>query len=178
MSTRRNSAKASSRPATPLFAIAPIERARGFWIRAWPFQSAEVLVTTFCLVGFSLWALVALWADLGALSLSLIGCFIGSMYFGPCNLLPARMTITTRREARCLVDEVEQLILRKGYMADESAGTGHVRYCRQWYSPLSKWFAWKELEIDLRWSSDRIELRGPVILVEWLRYRLIRDLAE
>lgn len=119
-----------------------------------------------------------LWADLGALPLSLIGCVIGSMYFGPCNFLPARMTITTRREARCLVAEVEQLILGMGYMVDHSARAGHVNYCRQWYSGFGRWFAWKELEVELHWSSDSIEIRGPVVLVEWLRYRLIRELAE
>lgn len=53
MSTSRNSAKAPSKPAMPLFAIASIERARGLWLYLWPFQSHEALVTTFCLVGFS-----------------------------------------------------------------------------------------------------------------------------
>ncbi len=72
-------------------------------------MASKALVTTlfFLTAGSVLWILVALlWFDLSGLPLTLTGCAIGSMYFGPCRLLPARMAIKTARDARHFVDEV------------------------------------------------------------------------
>jgi hypothetical protein len=105
----------------PPFVIAPIERARGWRLYLWPFQSSKALVATLCVLTVMsvLWVLVAiLWLNLGALALTLTGCLIGSMYFGPCHLLPARMTITTRSDAHPCFDRArtisQQRLRQKG----------------------------------------------------------------
>lgn len=60
MSTIPNSSKASSKQTMPPFVIAPIERARGWWLYLWPFQSSKALVVTLCVLAVMsmLWVLV------------------------------------------------------------------------------------------------------------------------
>jgi hypothetical protein len=148
----------------------------------WPFQSSKALVATLCVLTVMsvLWVLVAvLWLDLSAWALTLAGCLAGSMYFGPCHLLPARMTINTRNDARHFIDKFDQMILRMGYVThDPIDGRGHVHYLSKWHGKLWGWAAWQEQEVDLRWSGHKIEMRGPVIVVEWLRYRLLTERVD
>lgn len=89
------------------------------------------------------------------------------------------MIIITRSHARHLVDETEQMFLKMGYVAREPAdGRGHAHYCGKWCDKPGGRTAWPQHEVDMRRSGNKIEMRGPVFLVEWLRYRLLKERME
>lgn len=168
------------KPAGPRqFEVSPVEHTHPWWGYLWPFRTRKTLVWTLCLLtGGSLasTAVVLLWLDPGALPWGLIGGLIGGMSMGPYRVLPAKLTITTRSEARDHVKNITQLMLRRGYVVDKPSGeAGHVQYC-----PKSRdrwpWLYWSEQDADLRWRDHQIELHGPVNLMEWLNFHLLKQL--
>jgi hypothetical protein len=104
------------------------------------------------------------------------GALIGGMYMGPYRVLPVKMTMTSRGEARKHVETITQVMLRRGYIVDRPTGqAGHVRYC-----PKSRdrwpWLYWSEQDMSLRWHDHQIELSGPFNTIEWLHRELIKQL--
>ena len=163
----------------PPFELSPIERTHFWWGYVWPFQTRKTLIWMLgLLAGGTLvdTAMVLLWLDPGALPYVIGGALIGGMYMGPYRVLPAKMTMTSRGEARQHVDAITQMLLRRGYIVDQPTDqAGHVRYC-----PKSRdrwpWLYWSEQEMGLHWHNHQIELRGPCNMIEWLHGKLFKQL--
>lgn len=170
---------APGKPVMPRpFDLSPIERTHAWWGYLWPFQTRKTLAWMLgLLAGGALvdTALVLFWLEPGALPFVLGGAFIGGMS-APYRVLPVKMTVTSRGEVRRHVETITQLMLRRGYIVDQSTDqAGHVRYC-----PKSRdrwpWLYWSEQDMGLHWHDHQIELSGPFNTIEWLHRKLIKQL--
>jgi hypothetical protein len=170
---------ASGKPvAPPPFELSTVERAHGWWGYLWPFQTRKTLIWTLGLLAGGLLldtAMVLLWLDPGALPYVLGGAFLGGMS-AAYRVLPVKMTVTSRGDARQQVETITQLMLSRGYVVDQPTDqAGRVQYC-----PKSRdrwpWLYWSEQDMGLRWRDHQIELHGPFNTMAWLHGQLLEQL--
>jgi hypothetical protein len=174
----------SGKPTTPPpFALSPIERTHSAWIYLWPFQSRQelVLLLRIFAVGLLLMSLVVwLWLDHGALPYTLVGGMLGGLWLGPYRSLPAKMTITTRSEARHHLDEVQKLVLKIGFVpSGKATQPGHYHYGAE--APDHAFLRLLYVEgqtFDLRVGEHSIELHSQVRWIEWLDRQLTKQLER
>jgi hypothetical protein len=172
----------SGKPAAPpLFAFSPIERTHRAWRYLWPFQSRQerVLILRIFAVGLLLMSLtVWLFLDHGALPYTLVGGLLGGLWLGPYRSLPAKMTITTRSEARHHLADVQNLVLKIGFVpSGKVTQPGMYHYgVEPPHHALWRLFYVSGQTFDLRVGEHTIELRGQVRWIEWLHRQLAKQL--
>lgn len=121
---------------------------------------------------------VWLWVAPQALPYTLIGGLISGLWLGPYRSLPARMTITTRSEARHHLGDVQKLLMKIGFVRTaELTEPGHYRYV---VKPcphallLPLYVAGQTFDLHLR--DHTITLRSQLRWIEWVHKQLTREL--
>jgi hypothetical protein len=161
-------------------AVSSIERTHSIWLYLWPFRSREerVLLLRLFAVGLLIWALVVwLWLDHEELPYVLVGALSGGLWLGPYRALPARMTITTRGQARDYLADVQTLVLRIGFVpSDKVTEPGHYHYItKKPENALLRLLYVEGPTFDLRVSQHKIELHSEIRWIEWLHNKLTKQ---
>jgi hypothetical protein len=157
--------------------LSAIERTHGLLMYGWPIQSRRQLLSATAFVGGGLLVMALILYCVGApptyFRAAMFGGAIGGIYCGIYRVLPARMTLATRGEARHFVAELKPLILALGYRhSDEPAEAGRLHFCNK----APRWMSWDEQDLDMRVGAHDIVLAGPVVSLELLRARLLREM--
>jgi hypothetical protein len=155
----------------PGVTISQVKRTHAWWRYFQPFQSMRqllymgaVLAVGLALVG---WFFYRMAPDLlrGGL---IAGSFGGLLWLYP--LLPARLTLATRSEARHHLADLQARLVKFGYVASaqpQVAGRFHYR-CK-----MPRWLCWDEQDIELLVHDHELVLNGPVTILRLLRARLL-----
>ncbi len=87
-------------------------------------------------------------------------------------VLPTRLTLTTRSEARHHLTDLQALLPRLGYVAsDQPMVPGRFHY----RSKMSRFWRWDEQDIELLVHEHELVLNGPITQLRLLRARLLPD---
>jgi hypothetical protein len=172
---------ANKRAALPPFSFSPIERTHSAWRYLWPFQSRQerVLLLRVFAAGLVLDAVVVwLCVALEAVPYALVGGLIGGLWLGPYRSLPAKLTITTRSEARHHLADVQKLLLRIGFVpSGKMTEPGHYRYdVKAPDNALVRLIFVEGQTFDLRLGEHTIELHSQIRWIEWLQRQLTKQL--
>lgn len=151
-----------------------VKRAHGLLRFLWPIQSLPQ-VKTAALIYAVVLPLIALVVWMSGDHDSLWGTLICAAIGGTGSFflhLPATLELTTRGEARHFVGDVSDLLHKCGYAEDERRG-GNLHFAgrRQWPRWISRYFRWKETEIDLSVHEHTITLRGPKLMLNIVKRR-------
>lgn len=157
--------------------VSKIERAHGRLMYWWPFQSRrQVLSFATFFVGSLLLEAAFLYYLLPPEYL--VNCLIGgalcAIYLGIYRVLPARLTLVTRAEARHFMADLQPMILALGYrQSEQPLQPGRLHFCNK----APRWASWDEQDFEVRIGEHDIVLRGPIASLELLRPRLLKQLA-
>lgn len=135
------------------------------------------MLSTAAFLGGSLLAVVLLlyFFQPQYLVVGLIGGGIGGLYFGVYRVLPARMALATRGEARHFVLDLQRMIVKIGYrQSDAPVQPGHLHFCDN----APRWASWDEQNLAVSIGEREIWLAGPVAALEMLRARLLKQEEE
>lgn len=157
-----------------ILSLSAIERTHGSLMFWWPIQSRRQLVLAAAFISAAL--LASAWIvhyffpqyQTGAL----IGAAVGAVYCGIYRVLPARMTLATRGEARYFLPDLHGLIVSIGYrQSDQPAQPGRLHFCNK----APRWLSWDEQDLDVGIGAHEIILSGPIASLETLRTRLLQQ---
>jgi hypothetical protein len=152
--------------------ISQVQRTHAWWLYFWPFQSTRALLSTLVIlaVGLSIMGGFFYLMAPHALRGGLIASTVGSLLWGLYPLLPARLTLATRSEARHFTADLQARLLRFGYVAsDQPPRPGRFHY----RSKMSRFWRWDEQDIELLVHDHELVLNGPVTILHLLRARLL-----
>lgn len=159
----------------PGVTISRVQRTHTWWRYFWPIQTWDELRSTLTVlaIGLPVVAVVKhLLAPTGMLSVLIGGAIGGILSIGYCAL-PARLTLTTRSEARHHLKDLQAMLLAQGYVTtDQPVLPGSYLY----RSKLPRWLicdAHDNLKLVVR--DHQIVLTGPIASLYLLRARLLPD---
>jgi hypothetical protein len=153
--------------------ISEVRREHAWWRYFWPLQSrralAQTLVVLTVLLSAMGWTVVHL-LDPAGLAPVLFCATTAYFLCGVYPLLPARLNLATRGEARHFVADVQARLIKIGYVvSDQPQVPGRFHYC----SKLPRWLCWDEQEVELLVSEHELVLHGPITVLRLLRARLL-----
>lgn len=152
--------------------ISQVKRTHAWWRYFQPFQSLRELLSSIALLVGSQLVIGGIIYLLNphAVRGSLIAAALCGFYCGVYTVLPARLTLVTRSEARHFVTDLQALLPALGYVASaQPMVPGRFHYC----SKLPKWFRWDEQDIELLVHENELVLNGPIAPLRLLRARLL-----
>ena len=152
--------------------ISVVKRTHAWWRYLWPFQTRRALlqILTVMAVCLPIVGALAYWGNPDALVITLIGAAVSGLY---ClyPLLPARLILTTRSEARHHLADLQARLAKSGYVVSEQPRVpGRFHY---YSGKTHRWFRWDEQNIELLVHEHELVLNGPVIVLRMLRTRLL-----
>lgn len=156
----------------PGVTISEVKRTHAWWRYLWPFQSRRELLSTTGLlaVGLSVVGGIIYLMNPDAVRGSLIAGALGGLCCGVYPLLPARLTLATRSEARHHLTDLQARLVKFGYVAsDQPLVPGRFHY----RSKMSRFWRWDEQDIELLVHDHELVLNGPVAVLGLLRARLL-----
>jgi hypothetical protein len=156
----------------PGVTISQVKRTHGMLMYLWPFQSRRELLSAIALLAVCLpiMGTIIYLLDPAGLESVLIGAVVGSFLCGVYPLLPARLTLATRSEARHFTADLQARLIKFGYVAsDQQPRPGRFHY----RSKRSRFWRWDEQDIELLVHDHELVLNGPVIVLRFLRARLL-----
>lgn len=156
----------------PGVTISQVKRTHGVLMYFWPFQSRRELLHSIALLAVCLPIIgsIIYLLDPAALESVLIGAVVGSFCCGVYPLLPARLTLATRSEARHFTNELEARLVKLGYVtSDRPPRVGRFHY----RSKRSRLWRWDEQDIEMLVEGHELVLNGPVAVLSQLRARLL-----
>lgn len=156
--------------------ISAVERTHAWWRYLWPFQSRRALLQILAVMAVCLPIMAAVIVYKGnpnALLYTLIGAAAGGLLGGVYPLLPARLTLTTRSEARHHLADLQGRLVKIGYvLSEQSMVPGRFHYCS---GKTLKRLRWDEQNIELLVHEHELVLNGPVVVLRRLRYKMMPD---
>jgi hypothetical protein len=156
----------------PGVTISQVKRTHGMFMYLWPFQSCRELLSAMGLLAVCLpiMGTIVYLLDPAALEPVLIGAVIGSFCCGVYPLLPARLTLATRSEARHITSDLQARLIKLGYVASDQQPRPDRFHYR---SKRSRFWRWDEQDIELLVHDHELVLNGPVAVLALLRARLL-----
>lgn len=156
--------------------VAEVTKRHGVLRSLWPFQSARHHWMMAVLIGvpLALGAALLSWLDPGAIPTCVCSGFVGAMYT-IYWVVPARLRLTTCGEARHFIGDMDKVLVSLGYGRSahpDDPARHHYRLVRLW-----SWLEWSnqaEADIEFRVGQREIVIDGPILILRWMRLRILR----
>lgn len=156
----------------PGVTISEVKRTHAWWLYLWPFQSRRALLRCLVILAVCLpiMAVIVLRTNPYALPYVLICAALGGIISVAYPLLPTRLTLATRSEARHHLADLQARLVKFGYVASDKPlmpGSFHYR------SKHSEFWHLDEQVTELVVHEHELVLNGPVIIMRVLRAGLL-----